>query len=328
MDPCLAARGEWWRRMPGDDEIALLREVAKRIHGMGPQAIGAASDAAPGSFADLMPALDQLERRYQEEKTHLFEEAKRRMADLEELKHANRLVTVGTLTAGMAHELGTPLGVVLARAQMIAADDVDLDEARKDAQVIVEQVRRMTQMCREVLDYARPKAPTQAPIDVVLVARQTIDLLLPDARKRGARLAMSQDLRPCLARGDASKIMQILTNLIINAAQAMPRGGTVTVSVEQKRVTPPVAEGLSECSYACIHVKDEGTGIRASDLAHVFETFFTTKKAGEGTGLGLAVSYRLAREHAGWIGVVTAEGEGSTFTLYLPTLADPAPTSP
>ncbi len=309
--------------MEADPEGGSLRELAERIRAMGPAAEGSADDGpqTASAFEDATRALAQLAQRCQDEKNHLFEQAKRRMADLDELHHANRLVTVGTLTAGMAHELGTPLGIVLARAQMIASDEADLAGARKDAEEIVVQVRRMTQMCREVLDYARPKPPAKTRIDVTLVARQTIDLLFADARKRTTRLVMAPDARPHLALGDASKIMQIVTNLVINAAQATAKGGTVTVSVEEARVTPRHTEGLTEGDYVCLHVRDHGSGIRAVDLPRIFETFFTTKKAGEGTGLGLAVSYRIAREHGGWIGVVTTEGEGSCFTLYLPTYA-------
>jgi len=245
-------------------------------------------------------------------------DAKRRLADLEELHHANRMVTVGTLTAGMAHELGTPLGVVLARAQMIA-DEEDTAEARKDAEEIIRQVKRMTQMCAEVLDFARPKPPTRDPIDIVQIVRQMIALLSPEARKRSAKLVFAGEGSPRMVLGDPSKLMQILTNLMINATQAMPDGGTVTLVVETKRVEPPEAVRLPAASYVCVHVLDTGTGIRSADLGHIFETFFTTKK-GEGTGLGLAVSSRIAREHDGWIGVVTAEGRGSTFTVYLPPL--------
>jgi signal transduction histidine kinase len=233
------------------------------------------------------------------------------------------MVTVGTLTTGMAHELGTPLGVVLARAQMIVSDGNDIAEARKDAEEIIHQVKRMTQMCREVLDFARPKPPTRDRVDVVQVVRQMIALLVPEARKRTAKLVLAGEPPPMVVLGDPSKLMQIFTNLTINAVQAMPDGGTVTLIVERKRVQPPAVEQLPDADYICIHVQDTGTGIRNGDLSHIFETFFTTKKS-EGTGIGLAVSSRIAREHDGWIGVVTQEGHGSTFTVHLPPIAPSA----
>jgi signal transduction histidine kinase len=202
---------------------------------------------------------------------------------------------------------------------MIISDENDLAEARSDAEVIIHQVKRMTQMCREVLDFARPKPPARDLFDVVELARHMIVLLVPEARKHGARLTMGSTV-PAFVLGDPSKLMQILTNLTINAVQAMSDGGIVTLEVERKRVTPPAVERLAEREYICVHVQDTGTGIRNADLSHIFETFFTTKKT-EGTGIGLAVSARIAREHDGWIGVVTAEGRGSTFTVYLPPAA-------
>jgi two-component system NtrC family sensor kinase len=278
----------------------------------------------PGSqLEQLVRELELLDASNAEERAQVAVDANRRVADLEELHHANRLVTVGTLTAGMAHELGTPLGVVLARAQMIVSDEIDIAEARKDAKEIIHQVKRMTQMCREVLDFACPKPPTRDPLDVVQVVRQTIALLGPEARKRTAKLVLAGEPPPALVFGDSSKLMQIFTNLTINATQAMPSGGTVTIGVETKRVRPPVVERLPDGDYICIHVQDTGTGIRNGDLGHIFDTFFTTKKT-EGTGIGLAVSARIAREHDGWIDVVTQAGRGSTFTVYLPPVPSAA----
>lgn len=278
----------------------------------------------PGrQLEQLVHELELIDASGAEERAQVANETKRRLADLEELHNANRMVTVGTLTTGMAHELGTPLGVVLARAQMIVSDGNDLAEARKDAEEIIRQVKRMTQMCREVLDFARPKPPTRDRVDVVQVVRQMIVLLVPEARKRTARLVLAGEPQPMMVLGDPSKLMQIFTNLTINAAQAMPSGGTVTLIVERKRVQPPAVERLPDADYICIHVQDTGTGIRSGDLGHIFETFFTTKKS-EGTGIGLAVSSRIAREHDGWIGVVTQEGHGSTFTVHLPALVPSA----
>jgi signal transduction histidine kinase len=291
-----------------------FRDVCDRIRAMDP--------AAPpgGQLEQLVRELELLDPSSAEGRARVAADAKRRLADLEELHNANRMATVGTLTAGMAHELGTPLGIVLARAQMISSDENDIAEARKDAEEIIHQVQRMTQMCREVLDFARPKPPTRDPVDVVQVVRHMIALLVPEARKRSAKLVLVGEPPPTLVLGDSSKLMQILTNLTINATQAMPSGGTVTLGVETRRVRPPADERLPDGDYICIHVQDTGTGIRTADLGRIFETFFTTKKS-EGTGIGLAVSARIAREHDGWIGVVTEEGRGSTFTVYLPPVA-------
>ena len=118
---------------------------------------------------------------------------------------------------------------------MIVTDENDIAEARKDAEAIVQQVKlNDAEVCREVLDYARPRPPAKIPVDVVQLSRQMIVLLLPDARKRNAKLILADDPPPRWVRGDSSKLMQIFTNLIINAAQAMPRGGVVTLSVVAK----------------------------------------------------------------------------------------------
>ena len=291
-----------------------LRDVCERLRSLDPGA------PPGGQLEQLARELELLDATNAEGRAQVTADAKRRLADLEELRNANRMATVGTLTAGMAHELGTPLGIVLARAQMISSDENDIDEARKDAEEIIQQVKRMTQMCREVLDFARPKPPTRDPVDVVQVVRHMIGLLVPEARKRSAKLVLAGEPTTTLVLGDSSKLMQIFTNLTINATQAMPSGGTVTLSVERTHVRPPAAEQLPDGDYICIHVQDTGTGIRPDDLGRIFETFFTTKKT-EGTGIGLAVSSRIAHEHDGWIGVVTQEGRGSTFTVYLPPIA-------
>lgn len=292
--------------------------MAERVRAMG-GGVTQPEDPTEDELAQLEGELRLLQARYEEEQHQVFLDAKRQMADLEEIHNANRLVTVGTLTVGMAHEFGTPLGVVLARAQMIVTDEDDIAEARADAEEIIHQVNRMTQMCREVLDYARPKAPAKVPVDLVRIARQMIFLLLPDARTRNAMVVLLDDPPPSLVLGDASKLMQVFTNLIINAAQAMmPKGGKVELRIEKRRMQPPAVHGLPEADYYCVAVQDTGTGIRGADLPHVFDTFFTTKK--EGSGLGLAVSYRIAREHDGWIGVETEEGKGTCFTVYLPPI--------
>ena len=184
---------------------ASFREVCERLRTMDPT-------VPPGiELEQLARALEDIDVRNAGEQAQNVSHAQRRLAELGELDNANRLVTVGTLTAGMAHELGTPLGVVLARAQMIIADECSLADARKDAESIIQQVQRMTQMCREVLDFARPKPPTRDPVDVVRVVRQMIMLLVPEARKRTAKLVLAGQPPPALVLGDASKLMSRCT---------------------------------------------------------------------------------------------------------------------
>src|ERR1041384_1352558 len=230
----------------------LVRDVCAQIRAMDP-------GVPPGSqLEQLVRELELFDASSAEERVQEANATKRQLADLEELHNVNRMVTVGTLSASMAHELGTPLGVVLARAQMIVSDGNDIAEARKDAEVIIHQVKRMTQMCREVLDFARPRPPTRDRVDVVQVVRQMIVLLVPEAHKRTAKLVLAGEPPPMLVLGDPSKLMQILTNLTINAAQAMPDGGTVTLIVERKHVQPPAVERLPDADYICIHVRDTG----------------------------------------------------------------------
>jgi len=316
----------------GPDWALRVQEMIDHVRAMGSPGgdtaragEAATVDAAPDDeYAVLRRELDLLDARCQDRDARVAAETRRGLADLETLHNANRLTTVGTLTAALTHEFGTPLGVALARAQMIINDETDMVEARKDAEEIVRQVKRLTQMCRDVLDYARPRSGPRGPVDLAEATRAMLTLLRMDARKRNAELIIVNDGTVAPVLGDASKITLVITNLIMNAAQAMPKGGTVTISITQEHVTPPSTEHLPARDYCCVHVNDVGTGITSDNLAHLFDTFFSTKKDGDGTGLGLAVARRIAREHGGFIGVVTEVGVGSTFSLCLPPASSEA----
>jgi two-component system NtrC family sensor kinase len=235
----------------------------------------------------------------------------------EQLRHADRLTTAGKLASGLAHELGTPLNVVGALAHQIAEREVAGDELVEDARAIEEQAQRMTRLIQELLGFARPRPPERAEVHLDQLARHTALLLAPMATRKGVHLELGR-VAAIRTAADTSQLQQVLTNLIVNALQATPAGGTVTLGCDLAEVTPPPDRGGARREWIKLWVRDTGHGMDASTAKRVFEPFFTTKDVGEGTGLGLSVSYGIVREHGGWIDVVSTSGQGSTFSVWLP----------
>ena len=246
-------------------------------------------------------------------------EANARIDAIEQLRHADRLATVGKLASGIAHELGAPLQVISGRARMLIDGDVPPEEIPDDARTILEQSQRMTKIIRQLLDFARRRSAEREPLDLRPILHETCAMLETIARKRGVSLSAEVGGEEALALVDAEQIRQALTNLVLNGLQAVKEGGHVRVGLRVERARPPADHGGPETEYACLYVKDDGVGMSKDLLAHIFEPFFTTKGVGEGTGLGLSVTYGIVREHGGWIDVQSEPGAGSQFCIYLPT---------
>ena len=242
-------------------------------------------------------------------------ETRSRILAIEQLRHADRLMTVGKLASGIAHELGTPLNVIEARAEMIAAGETQLEESRSYARVITEAAERMTRILRQLLDFARRGRSRTAPHDVLQLARRTTELLTPLAAKKQLTLEAAGSSSAALV--DPEQIQHVLTNLVVNAIQATSAPGKIDVIVSEERARAPVDAGGVEIDCIRIGVRDRGAGIAPEDLQRVFEPFFTTKEVGEGTGLGLAVAYGIVHDHGGWIDVVSEQGVGTTFAIFL-----------
>ncbi|MDX2086927.1 MAG: ATP-binding protein [Kofleriaceae bacterium] len=237
----------------------------------------------------------------------------------EQLRHADRLTTVGKLASGIAHELGTPLNVVAGRAKLIVDHEVEGKDVEDSARIVVEQADRMTALIRQLLDFARPRHLVKAPLDVTALCARVCQLVATIAKKANVQLvppAAGEGLR---LEADDGQLTQVLTNLVVNAIQATPAGGAVTLAARAVTTVPPPYVGGDVRAWIAIDVRDTGAGIDEAVRARVFEPFFTTKDVGDGTGLGLSVSWGLVREHGGWIDVASTQGEGSTFTVYLPS---------
>lgn len=246
-----------------------------------------------------------------------------RVSALEQLRHADRLRTVGQLASALAHELGTPLNVVSGHARLIE-EETEKDPVRTSARTIIEQTTRMAGIIRDVLGFARRRGAPPGVQELSALALQAAHTLLPLARRHNVEIEVEAK-KPAFARVNPQHLLQALTNLLNNAMQAMPEGGVVRVCIDSLHAQPPEGVHGPEGEYARLSVIDSGIGIDAADLPRLFEPFFTRKNEGEGTGLGLAVVKGIVSEHHGWITASSEYAHGSRFDIYLP--ASPAPTA-
>ena len=300
--------------------IAALAEKARRI--------GAGDFSAPidlprnDELGLLASEINTMAEQLAQAAQRVASESEARIAALEQLRHAERLTTVGKLAAGLAHELGTPLNVVSGRAQMIAAGETaDAEETAACARIIEQQAERMTTIVRQLMDFARRRRPEKVATNLAPLVKQTLDLLEPLAAKRGVRLQGDQDAAPVLARVDPSQLQQALTNLVVNAIQACKSGGCVRARAGFEQVAADATGARREGRHAVLEVSDDGEGIPPDRLAAIFDPFFTTKGVGEGTGLGLSVAHGIATEHGGFIDVESNVGRGSRFRIFVPAEA-------
>lgn len=243
-----------------------------------------------------------------------------RIAAVERLRHVDRLGTMGTLAAGLAHELGTPLHVIASRAQLTLDNASAGDPERKNARIIVEQAGQMTRIVRHLLDFARQRPASTARISGSAIAGRVVEMLSVLAKTHNVRLTLSihgdEDLDII---ADAGLLEQALTNLVVNAIQASPADASVTVDVRRVGDAAPAPEiGGPPRDEVWFAVIDHADGIPDAHREQLFTPFFTTKGVGQGTGLGLAIAWGLVREHDGTIVVDSAVGAGSTFTIRLP----------
>ncbi|PQO46844.1 sensor histidine kinase [Blastopirellula marina] len=268
-------------------------------------------------IAELGAAVNQMSATLQTQQQELEAASSARLSAMEQLRHIDRLKTVGRLASGIAHELGTPLNVVSGRAGLIASNRLSDEEVKESALVIKSEADRMAEIIRQLLGFARRRAPQRMAVDLRELIATAINLLQPMAHQRDIELIVAES--PSLtAAVDPAQIQQVVTNLIVNAIHASSPGDKVCVALDSAEAVPPGDAKSPAGKYCRIIVEDQGTGISAEAMPHLFEPFFTTKDVGEGTGLGLSVSYGIIEDHNGWIDVHSELGDGSRFTIYLP----------
>lgn len=242
-----------------------------------------------------------------------------RLKTLEQLRHTEKLSTVGQIAAGIAHEVGTPLNVVDGRAKMIISEPLEHDEIVNCARIIKNQAERITLIIRQLLDYSRKKKSHPKTLESVeTIINQVFHLLSPIAAKQGISLVLNIASEAKMAcRMDAQQIQQVFMNVIMNSIQATPKGKNVQVEISNTKLKSMLHTDDQMGKFIRIDVIDEGEGIPEDQLQEIFTPFFTTKQIGLGTGLGLSIARELLEEHGGWIEVENRRAKGARFSIFL-----------
>jgi signal transduction histidine kinase len=245
-----------------------------------------------------------------------FNEMSRKMADdIEQLRHLNeqlirteKLAAMGTLSAGLAHEVNNPLASISSLIQMMQAKNDLNDDTNEKLKLISTQISRITQVTRDMMDFARIRPAAKSPVAINQLIEASLRLANFD--KSFQKLSLKKDLAENLPTvfADQDQLQQVFLNLFLNARDAMPNGGELSIATAnaKKEIT--------------IQIKDNGSGIDEKNIKQIFDPFFTTKPAGKGTGLGLAVCYGIITAHGGRIEAANA-ANGTTFFIALPVNA-------
>jgi len=222
-----------------------------------------------------------------------------------ELRRAERLAELGTLASGMAHEIGTPMNVILGRAEYLLQRTAD-EGMKKGLATIVTQVERITKVMNQLLTFARRRMPEWRAVDFGELLDDSLEMF--QERIAQSRITVDKTIESSLppVRADRDQLIQVLINLVMNSIHAMPEGGRLRLSLAR------------EGSHVCLGLSDTGHGMPEKIRSRVFEPFFTTKDFGKGTGLGLTVVKGIIEEHGGTIAVESVVDKGTTFWVRLP----------
>jgi two-component system NtrC family sensor kinase len=245
----------------------------------------------------------ELARQYEEQSATLRRTTERASA-------AEQLAGIGTLVAGLAHEIGTPMGVIQGHAKLLSKA-ISGDDAKWRLTTIQSQIERIARIIQSLLSMARPRAPRRTPVALAPLLENTLSFLSEKLQRNDIETKLMGSDAAVVVEGDSERLQQLFLNLFLNAADAMPDGGTLQVR-----------SNLLDDGGVEVRVSDTGMGIAARDLERVFDPFFTTKTASEGNGLGLMVCNGIVNEHAGRIEVSSSEGQGTEFRILFPPPGD------
>jgi len=317
-----SGRALWVRELPGDG----LRRRREAFKAMGLQTALAVPIARDGRTTGVMTFFSRDAREADDglltamndmgARIASYVERKRLQDDLarhrEALSHSEKLAALGTLTAGLAHELNNPLGIISSRVELMLVEAAEHGLSRtviEDLQVVHRNLQRVARLAQALRAFGRQSGREHVPVDLNKVVEESV--LLVQKTLAAENIRMDATLAPgtLMVAADPNALQQVMLNLITNAREAMSQGGVIRLA------TAPVTGAPA---HVRITVADDGPGIPAEHLPRIFDPFYTTKP--QGTGLGLSVTYGIVEEHRGRITVDSAPGRGTTFVITLPAL--------
>jgi two-component system, NtrC family, sensor histidine kinase HydH len=259
-------------------------------------------------IATLVGYLSRIQRKTREQLENAGSQLKAAYRKLNEtfdqLRHSDRLASLGQLSAGIAHEIRNPLGSIQGAVDILAQDLPPMDPKSEFAQIARKEVSRLEKLTGEILQFSKPAPPKQLPIDWREIVEAACRLCSDQARRQGVEIVRRTETPEAAILVDPEQVKQVLINILINAIQAQPGGGKITI------------EGQMEAGELVMSIQDSGSGMTMEQLDRIFDPFFTTRR--EGTGLGLSISYQLVKNNGGRIRATSEPGRGSCFQVSFP----------
>lgn len=240
-----------------------------------------------------------------------------------QVQNQERLAAVGQLAAGIAHDFNNTLAVIKLYTELLLRSTELSTRVQERLQTIAQQTQRAADLIQQILDFSRQSLMEKQPLDLLPFLKE-MNKLLMRTLPENIQIKLNANKDEYIIQADPSRIQQIILNLALNARDAMPQGGTMTISLNTLQLTPdavfPVL-GMTPGKWVRLVLSDNGIGMTPETLAHIFEPFFTTKDRSKGTGLGLAQVYGIIQRHEGFIDVTTELNQGTTFCLYFPAFS-------
>jgi two-component system NtrC family sensor kinase len=307
--------------------VLLSRIVVKPIHGLlhltagykDGDAVPTVEEVSSNEIGDLSRSLHNMLKRLEDNKnelkTHIasLEKANSELRQAQdELIRSEKLASVGRLAAGIAHEIGNPIGIILGYLDLLRSADPGEDEKNDFLNRIESEITRVSQIIKDLLEFSRPSSGELVETHVHDALQNTVNMLEPQPMMEGIQNRLELAAPGDVVLANPNQLQQVFLNIIMNSADAL---AGVDRGEEGKRITirTESADGFIRLNFT-----DNGSGIASNDLMHVFDPFFTTKEPGKGTGLGLSVCYRIAESFGGSIKAESEAGRGTTIVVSLP----------